>query len=271
MPRSSMDLERRSPKAKVTSSSLVGTTKNGENMELHHKIIEVLKQEFPDLVLPEIQDGFDIGIIVSIERLSTDAQNPVTYMEFVYSSATGEFTYIPMLSETGIGNCISTTAEDFQSDIQWVKEHGPFTVKACVSHSGPTITVCGRPRFNINNNFVQETFLDDEIELALSRANDKFAVEVSDDKSKIKVYPKDKESCYAPLLLTVEHHIKFPKDRIWHIELLTDISNIGTDPHNDPRYHMRWAGIPLSVMLDNLYSLDEYDVYKAIPAAGTQE
>lgn len=55
-------------------------------MELHHKIIEVLKQEFTALVLPEIQEGFDVGISVTIERMTPDAQNPVKYMEFVYSS-----------------------------------------------------------------------------------------------------------------------------------------------------------------------------------------
>lgn len=236
-------------------------------MELHDKIIEVLTQEFPTLVLPEIQEGFDVGLSVSIERMTPDAQNPVKYMEFAYSSDTGEFTYIPKLGETGVGIGIHTTVEDFQSDIQWAKEHGPFTVKAFVTHGGPTITVCGGPRVNVNNNFVQETFLDDEIELALSRANDKFGVEVSDDKSKIKVFQKDKATLADPLLLTVEHHIKFPKDRMWHMELLTD----GTDPHNDPRNHVRWAGIPLSVMLDKMFGLFDVDVCKGIPSAGTLE
>lgn len=262
-----MDLERRSPKAKVTSSTLVGTTKNGENMELHHKIIEVLKQEFPALSIPEIQEGFAISIAVSIERLSPDAQNPVKYMEFTYYSGTGEFTYVPILYDAGIGH--STTVEEFQAEIQWAKEHGPFNVKASVTHGGPYIRVDGT-RVNVNNNFVQETFLDDEIELALSRANDKFGVEVSDDKSKIKVFPKDKDSLDDPLLLTVERHIKFPKDRMWHIELLTDMPNIGPDPHNDPTNHVRWSGIPLSVMLDKIFGLFEDDGHmKAIPAAGT--
>ena len=237
-------------------------------MELHHKIIEVLKQEFPALVIPEIQEGFAISIGVLIERLSPDAQNPVKYMEFAYCSATGDFTYIPILvSESGIGH--PTTVEEFQSIIQWAKEHGPFNVKTSVTHGGPAITVDGRTRANVNNNFVQETFLDDEIELALSRANDKFGVEVSDDKSKIKVYPKDKDSLDDPLLLTVEHHIKFPTDKMWHIELLTNIPNIGPDPHNDPSNHVRWSGITLSDMLDKMFGLYEDDGYKAIPAAGT--
>ncbi len=237
-------------------------------MELHHKIIEVLKKEFPTLVIPEIQEGFNIGISVSLERLAPDKKNPVKYMEFSYYSETGDFTYIPILElESGIGH--STTVEKFQAEIQWAKEHGPFNVTASVTHCAPSITVYGRTRVNVSNNFVQETFLDDEIELALSRANDKFGVEVSDDKSKIKVYPKDKESCYDPLLLTVERHIKFPKDRMWHIELLTDIPNIGPDPHNDPSNHVRWSGITLSVMLDKIFGLFEDDGHiKAIPAAG---
>lgn len=236
-------------------------------MELHHKIIEVLKQEFPALVIPEIQEGFAISIGVSIERLSPDEQNPVKYMEFTYYSVTGDFTYIPMLLNSGIGH--PTTVEEFQAEIQWAKEHGPFNVKASVTHGGPAITVDGRTRVNVNNNFVQETFLDDEIELALSRANDKFGVEVSDDKSKIKVFPKDKDSLDDPLLLTVEHHIKFPTDKMWHVELLTNMHNIGPDPHKDPSNHVRWSGIPLSVMLDKMFGLYEDDGYKAIPAAGT--
>ena len=237
-------------------------------MELHHKIIEVLKQEFPALVIPEIQEGFAISIGVLIERLSPDAQNPVKYMEFAYCSSTGDFTYIPILvSESDIGH--PTNIEDFQSQIQWAKEHGPFKVSASVTQCGHSITVDGRPRFKVNNNFVQETFLDDEIKLALSRVNDKFGVEVSDDKSKIKVYPKDKDSFYDPILLTVEHHFKFPTHRIWHIELLTDIPNMGPDPHNDPSNHVRWAGITLSDMLDKMFGLFDDDVYKAIPAVGT--
>ena len=237
-------------------------------MELHHKIIEVLKQEFPALVIPEIQEGFAISLGVLIERLSPDAQNPVKYMEFAYCSATGDFTYIPiLLSKSGIGH--PTTVEEFQSQIQWAKEHGPFNVKTSVTHGGPSITVYSNSAVNVNNNFKPEFFTDDEIKLARERENDEFGVEVSEDKSKIKVYPKDKDSIYDPLLLTVERHIKFPKDRMWHLELLTDIPTIGPDQHNDPSNHVRWAGIPLSVMLDKMFDLYEDDGYKAIPAAGT--
>ena len=38
-------------------------------MELHHKIVEVLKQEFPDLKVPEIQEGF--GAYPSSTRTTT--------------------------------------------------------------------------------------------------------------------------------------------------------------------------------------------------------
>jgi len=237
-------------------------------MEMHNKIIEVLTKEFPTLVIPEIQEGFNIAILVSLERLAPDQKNPVKYMTFSYSSETGNFTYIPIIeSQSGIGH--PTTVEEFHSQIQWAKEHGPFKVNASVGFGCPSITVYNKSTVNVDNNFVQETFSDDEIELALSRANDKFDVEVSDDKSKIKVFPKDKDSLDDPLLLTVERHIKFPKDRMWHMELLTDMQSIGTDPHDDPRNHVRWAGIPLSVMLDKMFGLFEDDLYKAIPAVGT--
>lgn len=233
-------------------------------MELHDKIIEILTQEFPTLVLPEIQEGFNIAITVSLERLTPDQKNPVKYMEFSYYSETGDFTYIPILElESGIGH--PTTVEEFQSKIQWAKENGPFKVNASLSFGSPSITVYNKTSANVDKNFKPECFTDDEIKLARERENDKFGVEVSEDKSKIKVFPKDKDSLDDPLLLTVERHIKFPKDRMWHIELLTD----GTDPHNDPRNHVRWAGIPLSVMLDKMFGLFDDDVYKAIPAVGT--
>ena len=113
----------------------------------------------------------------------------------------------------------------------------------------------------LKQEFKPEFFTDDEIKLALERENDKFGVEVSEDKSKIKVFPKDKDSLDDTLLLTVEY-IKFPKDRLWHMELLTD-------QHNDPRNHVRWAGIPFSVMLDKMFGLYDPEVYKSIPAVGT--
>lgn len=238
-------------------------------MELHDKIIEILTQEFPTLVLPEIQEGFNIAITVSLERLTPDQKNPVKYMEFVYCSDTGNFTYLPILEymKSGIGH--PTTVEEFQSKIQWAKENGPFKVNASVGLGCPSITVYNKTSANVDNNFKTECFTDDEIKLARERENDKFGVEVSEDKSKIKVYPKDNDSCYDPLLLTVERHIKFPKDRMWHMELLTYMQSNGTDPHNDPRNHVRWAGIPLSVMLDKMFELFDDDVYKAIPAVGT--
>ena len=237
-------------------------------MELHDKIIEILTQEFPTLVIPDIQEGFNIAITVCLERLAPDPKNPVQYMEFSYYSETGDFTYVPFLLGSGIAH--PTTVEEFQTELQWAKEHGPFKVNASVNFVCPSITVYNKTAANVDNNFTPECFTDDEIKLARERENDKFGVEVSEDKSKIKVFPKDKDSLDDPLLLTVERHIKFPKDRMWHIELLTTIPNIGTDPHNDPRNHVRWSGIPLSVMLDKIFGLFEDDEHiKAIPAAGT--
>ena len=235
-------------------------------MELHHKIIEILNQEFPALVIPEIQKGFKIAIIVTLERLAPDPKTPVKYMEFSYDSETGDFTYVPILFDSGIGH--PTTVEEFQTELQWAKENGPFNVNASVTFIGPSITVYNKTTVNSDNNFSQETFTDEEIKMARERENDTFGVEVSEDKYKIKVFPKDKDSIYDSLLLTVERHIKFPKDRMWRLDLLTDIPNIGPDPHNDPSNHVRLAGIPLSVMLDKMFDLYEDDGYKAIPAAG---
>ena len=235
-------------------------------MELHHKIIEVLNQEFPTLAIPEIQKGFTISITVTLERLAPDEQNPVKYMEFTYYSETGDFTYVPILFSSGIGH--QATVEEFQKELRWAKENGPFRVNASVTFGCPSITVYSKTAVNSDNNFSRETFTADAIKLARERENDTFGVEVSEDKSKIKVFPKDKDSIYDPLLLTVERHFKFPKDRMWHLELLTTITNIGPDPHNDPSNHVRWSGIPFSAMLDKMFYLYEDDGYKVIPSAG---
>ena len=163
-------------------------------MELHQKIIEILNQEFPTLAIPEIQKGFKIAITVTLERLAPDPKNLVQYMEFSYYSETGDFTYVPFL----LGSCIAhpTTVEEFQTELQWAKENGPFKVNASFNFVCPSITVYNKTTVNSDNNFSQETFTDDEIKMARERENDTFGVEVSEDKFKIKVFPKDKDSIY---------------------------------------------------------------------------
>ena len=115
-------------------------------MELHHKIIEVLNQEFPALAIPEIQKGFKIAITVTIERLAPDPKTPVQYMEFSYYSETGDFTYVPILLGSGIGH--PTTVEEFQTELQWAKENGPFNVNASFNFVCPSITVYNKTTVN---------------------------------------------------------------------------------------------------------------------------
>lgn len=75
-----------------------------------------------------------------------------------------------------------------------------------------------------SKDFVQDKFTSDEIKQAIDRGSDKYGVEVSYCPSQIKVYPKDKSSLNDPILITVEHHVGFPKERIWHFELLTTMT-----------------------------------------------
>ena len=161
-------------------------------MDLHHKIIEILNQEFPTLAIPEIQKGFKIAITVTLERLAPDPKTPVQYMEFSYFSETGDFTYVPFLLGSGIAH--PTTVEEFQTELQWAKENGPFKVNASFNFVCPSITVYNKTTVNSDNNFSQETFTDDEIKMARERENDTFGVEVPEDKFKIKVFPKDKDN-----------------------------------------------------------------------------
>jgi len=107
-----------------------------------------------------------------------------------------------------------------------------------------------------SKDFTQVKFTSDEIQQAIDRGNEKYGVEVSYCPSQIKVYPKDPHSLNDPILITVEHHVVFPKDRIWHFELLT---TMGEDPHNDPHNHVRWAGIPFSALLDKVIECLDYE------------
>ena len=108
-----------------------------------------------------------------------------------------------------------------------------------------------------SKDFVQDKFTSDEIQQAIDRDNEKYGVEVSDCPSQIKVYPKDKNSLNDPIIITVEHHIGFPKERIWHFELMTTVTFGGVEPHNDPHNHVRWAGIPFSALLDKVIAAFE--------------
>lgn len=118
----------------------------------------------------------------------------------------------------------------------------------------------------MSKDFIQDKFSEDEIQQALSRESDDYAVEVSYSPSQIKFIPKDTNSFHIPMVLTVEHHIEWPKDRCWHLEL---ISEFGDDPHNDPKNHCRWVGIPFSVMLDKVVFLNDEPFY--MMPAGTEK
>lgn len=104
----------------------------------------------------------------------------------------------------------------------------------------------------VSKDFVQDKFSSDEIKQAIDRGSEKYGVEVSYCPSQIKVYPKDKSSLNDPILITVEHHVGSPKERIWHLELLTTMAFGEVEPHNDPRNHSRWAGIPFGTLLDKV-------------------
>lgn len=104
----------------------------------------------------------------------------------------------------------------------------------------------------VSKDFVQDKFSSDEIKQAIDRGSEKYGVEVSYCPSQIKVYPKDKSSLNDPILITVEHHVGSPKERIWHLELLTTMTFGGDEPHNDLHNHVRWAGIPFSALLDKV-------------------
>lgn len=108
-----------------------------------------------------------------------------------------------------------------------------------------------------SKDFVQDKFTSDEIKQAIDRSSDKYGVEVSYRPSQIKIYPKDKNSLDDPILITVEHNIRWPNERIWHFELLTAMTFGGIEPHNDLRNHVRWAGIPFSALLDKVIAAFE--------------
>ena len=110
-------------------------------MELHHKIVEVLKQEFPELKVPEIQAGFAVAITVVVERMVVDEGNQVKYLQFDYYSVTGDFTYIPMQAGMNSAPVRPTTETEFQHLLQWAKSTGTVNVRASVTLGCEPITV----------------------------------------------------------------------------------------------------------------------------------
>jgi hypothetical protein len=110
-------------------------------MELHHKIVEVLKQEFPDLKVPEIQEGFAVALTVSVERMVAEAGDQVKRLQFEYCSETGNFTYFPIAPGMSSAKGHSTTEAEFQHLLQWAKSTGTVNVRASVLFFGKPITV----------------------------------------------------------------------------------------------------------------------------------
>lgn len=111
-----------------------------------------------------------------------------------------------------------------------------------------------------SENFRPLKFTAEEIAEAISRANDKYGVEVSYCPSEIKFYPKDKNSLKDSVKLTVEEFIKVP-GKIWHMELMPDITSESESKSEclEPRNHVRWAGIPFTVMLDKVIECLDYE------------
>lgn len=110
----------------------------------------------------------------------------------------------------------------------------------------------------MNENFRPLKFTAEEIAEAISRANDKYGVEVSYCPSEIKFYPKDKNSLKDSVKLTVEEFIKDP-GKIWHMELMPDITSESESECLELRNHVRWAGIPFTVMLDKVIECLDYE------------
>lgn len=110
-------------------------------MKLHHMIVEVLKQEFPDLKVPEIQDGFAVAITVVVERMVAEAGDKVKKLQFEYCSETGNFTYYPFAPGMSSARCRSTTEAEFRHLLQWAKSTGTVNVRTSVIFFGKPITV----------------------------------------------------------------------------------------------------------------------------------
>lgn len=109
-------------------------------MELHHKIVEILKQEFPDLKIPEIQDGFVVAITVVVERMVVEAGDQVKQLQFAYYHD-GSLTYFPIAPGMSSAMGHATTETEFQRLLQWAKSTGTVNVRASVTFGCNPITV----------------------------------------------------------------------------------------------------------------------------------
>lgn len=109
-------------------------------MELHHKIIGILKQEFPELKLPEIQEGFPVAISVTIDYPGRNAGDQLKSEQFDYLSSSGRFTYMPVTPCMAIG-IAGTSIEAFQETLRGAKANGQHAVKVSVTYLCNAITV----------------------------------------------------------------------------------------------------------------------------------
>ena len=109
-------------------------------MELHNKIVKILKQEFPELVIPSLQKGFDVGISISIECLDPSMRGKVNVLEFRYVSKKGDFICTPKTAYMNSAVGYRTNLDDFTKQIRLAKSTGKVNVKMGVSFGCKPVT-----------------------------------------------------------------------------------------------------------------------------------
>lgn len=110
-------------------------------MEMHNKIMELLKTEFPALNLPEIPEGYGVFLCIVLNRHTVEPGDSVKELRLDYCSKTGNFIYTPWLDGYNSAQSVPTDLEQTKERIEWAKSTGTVTVAVDITLIVPEVTV----------------------------------------------------------------------------------------------------------------------------------
>lgn len=110
-------------------------------MQLHTRILDLMKEKFPELKLPGIPEGFSVSLCFCITRHITEAGDLVRSINIEYDTCTGKITYVPWLDGFTSAQVTELSLEQLTDKIDWVKSTGTVTVNAAVTLKAAPVTL----------------------------------------------------------------------------------------------------------------------------------
>lgn len=101
---------------------------------MHTKILELMKEKFPELNLPEIPEGFQLNLSFSITRhVAEPKYQTIKWVHLSYNSDTGELIYTPWVDGYTYAQSEKITLGDMAAKIDWIKSTGTVTVHGAIN------------------------------------------------------------------------------------------------------------------------------------------